>query len=392
LYRLISKSQHQYLVLDCSAPYNYPAHTMANEPLLLGDVDETLECPVCMGILCNAVSTSVCRHTFCQACIGKVIGGVSGPCPMCRTLVFNTLSADASHASNTPRPNKDVRRQVGQIQVRCGFEGCVWADMLQHWPVHRAKEHLSEREALVYWQRERRDVEQLLPRWINLSSADPAQPLNILLNRLTNVPEAHAGHLVVYPSFKPVHARLVHLHVWDPTHGWFVRAWRTSNDTCTARSGVVFFESGGVDGAARKLTSHVDVSMDAAHVAHQDRFVAWCATEMSKDPARFFPAPLPADANADTIARLFRPSKADDAGSPTWRLGLLMAPGVTLQNIDDATRNMIRLGDRFDIVWDLKGLRIAPDNTWNMVTECRQITKLEPLPPPQACAHPFCRL
>jgi hypothetical protein len=66
--------------------------------------------------------------------------------------------------------------------------------------------------------------------------------------------------------------------------------------------------------------------------------------------ARFFPAPLPVDVSADTIAQLFRPTKVDDAGRPTWRLGLSMSPGVTLQNMKDATRNLIRLGDRFDIV------------------------------------------
>lgn len=53
-----------------------------DELLQPSDAEADLDCPICMGIVVDAVACS-CTHTFCRVCIERVLNG-DARCPMCR--------------------------------------------------------------------------------------------------------------------------------------------------------------------------------------------------------------------------------------------------------------------------------------------------------------------
>eukprot|EP00808_Paulinella_micropora_P021308 g20588.t1 len=60
---------------------------------------EKYACPVCLGVLRDAVQAIVgskCGHSFCEPCAETVFKGPSTPCPLCR----ETVTKQDLHASS----------------------------------------------------------------------------------------------------------------------------------------------------------------------------------------------------------------------------------------------------------------------------------------------------
>ena len=76
---------------------------------------KSLECPVCLLILCDPHVISCCGNEFCQVCIERVKRD-GKPCPLCNEQTFSTML------------HKKLVREVNALVVRCPQKelGCEW--------------------------------------------------------------------------------------------------------------------------------------------------------------------------------------------------------------------------------------------------------------------------
>lgn len=81
--------------------------------VLAAECPPDLTCPICLGVLRDAVRTP-CGHRFCQSCLVRCVDN-SRCCPMDRRPVSQE---DIS-------PDADARLAVGRLLVHCRF-GCTW--------------------------------------------------------------------------------------------------------------------------------------------------------------------------------------------------------------------------------------------------------------------------
>jgi hypothetical protein len=75
--------------------------------------DDDLECPICLGVMVDAVSTT-CGHKFCRLCL-KMSLKAKPECPMCRTAC-STASLVSCHS---------VNMRVNSLTVCCE-RNCGW--------------------------------------------------------------------------------------------------------------------------------------------------------------------------------------------------------------------------------------------------------------------------
>ena len=56
-------------------------------------LENEVRCPICLGRVHIAVSSSLCRHIFCKVCLKKWIT-ISRKCPVCRTKINSIERVD----------------------------------------------------------------------------------------------------------------------------------------------------------------------------------------------------------------------------------------------------------------------------------------------------------
>eukprot|EP00808_Paulinella_micropora_P006885 g8953.t1 len=77
-------------------------------------VGETEEyaCPICLGVLRNAMQAIVgaqCGHRYCEVCVKDIFEGEGTPCPVCRVNV----------KKSNLHPDVAFRRKISELRVRC---------------------------------------------------------------------------------------------------------------------------------------------------------------------------------------------------------------------------------------------------------------------------------
>eukprot|EP00808_Paulinella_micropora_P019433 g3874.t1 len=77
----------------------------------VGDIEE-YTCPICLGILRNAMQAIVdaqCGHHFCEVCAKDIFKREGVPCPVCRVKV----------KKSNLHPDVHFRRKISELRVRC---------------------------------------------------------------------------------------------------------------------------------------------------------------------------------------------------------------------------------------------------------------------------------
>ncbi len=101
------------------------------EPSVTDKTLEDLTCPVCTGLLRDAVACEngnhakeldACRHVGCDACMRKWLGE-KGQCPMCRQAT----------TVRELKPIFRVRQKVAALTVKCPKDGCHWTTSGSNW-------------------------------------------------------------------------------------------------------------------------------------------------------------------------------------------------------------------------------------------------------------------
>ncbi|RWS28034.1 E3 ubiquitin-protein ligase NRDP1-like isoform X1 [Leptotrombidium deliense] len=92
-------------------------------------IDEELKCPVCCGVLEDAVQSKNCEHAFCRRCIIEWVKN-SETCPVDRTPL------NVSQLQSIPRI---IRNLLNHLQLKCDFHfsGCKEFLKLEDLPFHR---------------------------------------------------------------------------------------------------------------------------------------------------------------------------------------------------------------------------------------------------------------
>lgn len=76
---------------------------------------KSLECPICLSVLCDPRVTSCCSGEFCEGCIQRVLKD-NESCPLCRKPTFTTFKY------------MKLVREVNSLMVYCPQKkyGCEW--------------------------------------------------------------------------------------------------------------------------------------------------------------------------------------------------------------------------------------------------------------------------
>lgn len=92
----------------------------------MSDIPPELVCPLCLDLLHDPISTA-CSHTYCRACIRRVLATGHGSCPLCRREIRNFDPASAiQDASVMDRiaaaiPEEQVTRRAREAFDRLEF-------------------------------------------------------------------------------------------------------------------------------------------------------------------------------------------------------------------------------------------------------------------------------
>ncbi|ULT85717.1 hypothetical protein L3Y34_005841 [Caenorhabditis briggsae] len=118
-------------------------HSLQLEPLIFGDVGEklgelaeTVTCPICTNILTSPVTTS-CRHTVCNQCLAshaayQLAVGVNNTCPCCRTSILN----------NSVNPSPKTEALINAILV--SFTAPMDRQMMRRRQVRRPRRQVRQ--------------------------------------------------------------------------------------------------------------------------------------------------------------------------------------------------------------------------------------------------------
>ena len=93
----------------------------------LSTVKTAIQCPVCLDVLDDCVTSSTCGHSFCRKCIEQV-EHVDGACPVCRqTLSGYVRNFAVNHVAQALHESggvDDVRAEWRGNDGKCGQIMC----------------------------------------------------------------------------------------------------------------------------------------------------------------------------------------------------------------------------------------------------------------------------
>lgn len=108
-------------------------------------VCDTLLCAICKSAFFKPVTTTACDHTFCSSCLDTYLSAKSdlheAPCPMCRTTLRFSSSAQSTLVAQVSRPcNRIIDELLDRCTVKCpNHDGaCDW-----HGPRSSLEKHIQ---------------------------------------------------------------------------------------------------------------------------------------------------------------------------------------------------------------------------------------------------------